>query len=300
MFNWLVLSVLGTIWGASYMFIKIGVAEIPPFTFVSGRVLIAALVLLLAVRLRGFALPSFGRAWLPLVAMGIFNGVIPYTAITWGEQSISSGLAAILTGAMPIFTVILAHFLTHDERLTFSKVLGVLIGFGGVAVLFVPDLQPVLSKAEGNGLRMTFWGDLAVVGAAASYAIATLVARRYLLGTAHMVASAGQLLSAAALMLPLSLAFDNPLELRPSLAPLASLVTLAVLGTAVAYVMYYWLIERIGATGTSLVTYVIPVTALMWGALILGERFDVFALVGLALIIAGIGLVNRRPRGQKT
>jgi drug/metabolite transporter (DMT)-like permease len=267
------------------MFIKVGVAEIPPFTFVEGRVLIAAFALFLALRVRGESLPRTRRVWATLTAMGIFNGVIPYTAITWGETHISSGLAAILTAAMPLFTVILAHYWTHDERLTAGKIVGVLAGFIGVAILFVPELR--------RGIQIEFWGEFAVVVAAASYAVATLVARKYLRGLSHVVASTGQLGTAALWMLPLSLAFDRPFALRPSLVAWGSLAILALLGTAFAYILYYWLIEHTGATRTALVTYLIPITGVLWGALLLREPIEWEAIVGLALIIAGVGLVNR-------
>jgi drug/metabolite transporter (DMT)-like permease len=285
MLAWFILILLGAIWGASYLFIKVGVSEIPPFTFVEGRTLIAAAALFVAMRWRGESLPRARREWLLLIAMGIFNGVIPYTAITWGETHITSALAAILTATMPLFTIILAHFWTQDERLTTAKVAGITLGFVGVIILFLPELR--------RGFQMEFWGQFAVVVAAASYAIATLFARRHLRGVSHVVASTGQLGSAALWMLPLSLAFDHPLALRPSLAAMGSLITLALLGTAFAYVLYYWLIENTGATRTSLVTYLIPITGVMWGAMLLDEAIEWEAIVGLALIIAGVALVNR-------
>lgn len=285
--TWFVLLLLGAIWGASYFFIKVGGEEIPPFTFVEVRVLVAAIALFIVLRMRSEKMPRTRDEWLPLIAMGIFNGVIPYTLITWGETHISSGLASILTAAMPLFTVLIAHFWAHDERLTVVKAVGVVIGFVGVVVLFVPELR--------QGIQMEFWGQFAVVVAAASYAIATVVARKYLHGVSHVVASTGQLASAAVFMLPLSLVFDNPLALHPSFRAMASLATLALLGTAFAYVLYYWLIEHTGVTRTSLVTYLIPITGVMWGALLLNEVVGWESIVGLVLIIAGIGLVNRQP-----
>ena len=283
--SWVILFLLGAIWGASYMFIKVGVAEIPPFTFVAGRTLIAAIALFIVLRLRGESLPRTRRAWLPLIAMGIFNGVIPYTAITWGETHITSGLAAILTAAVPLFTVILGHFWTRDERLTAWKAFGVIVGFLGVAVLFFPELR--------RGIQIEFWGQFAIVIASASYAVATLIAHEKLHGVSNIVAATGQLGSAALFMLPLSIAFDTPFALRPSFVASASLLTLALLGTALAYVLYYWLIEHTGATQTSLVTYLLPIAGVTWGALLLHEPFEWQALAGLVLIIAGIGLVNR-------
>ncbi len=284
--SWFILLLLGAIWGASYFFIKIGGAEIPPFTFVEARTLMAALALMAVLALRKESIPRARREWLVLIGMGIFNGAIPYTLITWGETHISSGLASILTAAMPLFTVIFAHVWTRDERLTLVKAAGVAVGFIGVVILFIPDLR--------QGIQIEFWGQFAVVVAAASYGLATLIAHKFLAGTSHVVASAGQLASAALVMLPLSLAFDHPFTLRPSFEAMGALLILSLMGTAFAYVLYYWLIEHTGATRTSLVTYLIPITGVMWGALLLNEPVEWEALVGLALIIAGIGLVNRQ------
>lgn len=286
MIAWLVLLLLGAIWGASYMFIKVGVAEIPPFAFVEGRLLIASLALCAVIFLRGETIPRTRRAWVPLMAMGIFNGVIPYTMITWGETHITSGLAAILTAAMPLFTILLAHIWTRDERMTLIRLIGVLIGFVGVVVVFLPELR--------HGLQVEFWGQFAVIVAAASYAIATLVARKYLNGVSHVMASTGQMASAALMMLPLSLVFDAPWNLRPSLPAFVSLLTLALLGTSFAYVLYYWLVEHTGATRTSLVTYLIPVFGVFWGVIMLSEKVELEALLGLGLIIGGVLLVNRK------
>lgn len=286
MFAWFVLVLLGAIWGASYLFIKVGGAEIPPFTFVEVRTLVAALALVVVVGVMKEPIPRGRRQWLPLIGMGLFNGVFPYTLITWGELHISSGVASILTATMALFTVLLAHFWTRDERLTPLKVLGIVVGFLGVVVLFLPELA--------YGLQIEVWGELAVVGAGASYAIATLLARKYLQGVSHAVASLGQLGTAAIWMMPLSLAFDNPLSLRPSVAALASLLILALLGTAFAYVLYYWLIEHTGATRTSLVTYLIPITGVAWGAVLLHEAIEWESIVGLLLIIAGVAFVSRQ------
>ncbi|MBI5650270.1 MAG: EamA family transporter [Chloroflexi bacterium] len=287
MFAWFMLIALGSIWGASYLFIKIGGAEIPPFTFVTGRALIAALALLVLLRARGESLPLNRRALKLFAVMGILNGAIPYTAITWGELSISSGLTAILVATVPLFTVIFAHWFTHDERMTPGKLIGIAIGFVGVVILFAPALQQHAQKE--------FFGMFAIIIASASYGGAFIVVRKFMLGFSPAAASAGQLLAGAIYMLPLSLLFDNPLALRPSFGALASLITLALFGTSVAYIIYYWLVEHTGATRASLVTYISPFTGVIWGALILSEPIEWQALVGLALIIAGIGLVNRKP-----
>jgi drug/metabolite transporter (DMT)-like permease len=285
--DWIILIALGTIWGASYLFIKVGGAEIPPLTFVAGRTSIASLALGIALFARRENLPPLHvRAWLPLLGMGIFNSVIPYSLITWGETEISSGLASILTGTMPIFTVLIAHFLTHDEKLTPNKSLGVIIGFVGVVILFLPALQ--------SGLQLSFLGEVAVVVAALSYALASVIAHKFLHGTSHSATSFGQLLTASFVMIPLGLLVEHPFSLHPALAAIGSLITLALLGTAIAYLLYYWLIDHTGATRTSLVTYIIPVSGVILGALVLGERLDWTAFVGLLGIIAGVGLVTRQ------
>ncbi len=287
---WVILLLLGAIWGASYLFIKVGGAEIPPLTFVAGRTLISSAALIAVMALRREAVPSLRRMWLPFVAMGIFNGVIPYTLITWGELHITSGLAAILTAAMPLFTVLIGHFWTQDERLTPIKTLGIIVGFLGVTVLFLPELR--------QGIQMEFWGQFAVVGAAASYGLSTVVAHKYVHGVSHTAAAAGQLGSAAIIMIPLSLLFEQPGTLHPSPVAMGALLTLALLGTAFAYVLYYWLIENTGATRTSLVTYLIPITGVLWGAVLLSEPIVWEDLIGLLLIILGIAFVNRQSEPE--
>ncbi len=286
MFAWLILFLLGAIWGASYLFIKVGVETIPPITFVEGRTLLATLALLVVLQIRKESMPRTLRGWAPLVAVGVFNSVIPYTLISWGEESISSGLAAILTSMVPLFAVVFAHFVTHDERLSVTKVMGVSVGFIGVIVLSLPQLR--------GGIQAQLVGELAVVAASASYASATLIARKFLRGVSYVVASAGQLGVSAVVLLPLSLLFDNPMSLRPSFASLGSLITLSLLGTAFALFLYYWLIANTGATRTTLVTYIMPLMGVMWGALILHEPIEWEAIIGLALIIGGVGLVTRQ------
>ncbi|MBI5303901.1 MAG: EamA family transporter [Chloroflexi bacterium] len=286
MFAWFILFLLGAIWGASFLFIKVGVAEIPPFTFVLGRTLIAATVLFGVMRFRREAFPRTRALWTTFIALGILNGVIPYTLITWGETHITSGLASILNAAMPLFTVLLAHYWTHDERMTMPKMLGVLVGFVGVVIVFLPELR--------GGIQIEFWGQLAVVGAALSYAVATIMARRTLRGVSPVLAAAGQLGTAAMWMVIPSIVIDRPWTLRPTLPALGALVTLAILGTAVAYILYYWLVNHTGATRTSLVTYLLPIFGVMWGAVLLREPIAWEAILGLSLILAGVILVNRK------
>lgn len=280
---------LGSIWGASYLFIKVGVATIPPTTFVAGRVFLAAVVSFVILRLRGVVMPTTWLAWRSFAVMGLLNGAIPYILITWGEQYVDSGLAAILIGATPLFTVIFAQFVLPDERLTLTKALGIGLGFLGVAVLIGPDALA--------GIGVSLLGDLALVGASISYAAAIIWSRLQTRRQDPMAATTGQLVMATVYMLPIALLVGQPW--RSSLDPLgadlpafASLITLAILCTSIAYLIYYWLVAQVGATQTSLVTYISPFTGIVWGALFLGERLDMTAFVGFALILLGMGLIT--------
>ena len=286
--NFLILLCLGLIWGASFLFIKVAVVTIPPFTVAFGRTALAALILYLVMRSRGLKMPALGSVWGSFLVMGLCNGAVPYTLITWAEIHIDSGLAAITNALMPLFTVILAHVFTADERFNWMKLIGVLLGFLGVFALIGP--------AALKGLGTHVLAQLAVMAAALCYAIAAIYGRR-LSGMPPLVSAAGQLTAAALLTLPFSLIIDTPWKLNPALLSIGGVVCLSLLGTALAYILYYHLLARIGATNVSLVTYLIPVTGVMWGALLLGERLHWTAFLALALILTGIAGVNGRLPG---
>ena len=226
--NFVILLVLGLIWGASFLFIKVAVATIPPFTVAFGRTAPAALVLYLVLRSRGLRMPSFGPLWGSFLLMGLFNGALPYTLITWAEIHIDSGLAAIINALMPLFTVLLAHFFTQDERLNFMKIAGIFLGFLGVLALFGPAFL--------KGLGTHVFSQLAVMGAALCYAISVIYGRR-LREITPWVSATGQLICAAFLTLPMSLVIDAPWKLSPTLLSLGALACLSLLGTALAYTL---------------------------------------------------------------
>lgn len=279
------LILLGSIWGASYLFIKVGGEVVPPLTLVFSRTAIASVVLFVTLRVKGERVPRWNDAiWKWFVLMGVINTVVPYTLITWGELYISSGLAAILIATLPIFTVLLAHWLTHDEKITPRKLLGVMAGFVGVVILFLPDL------AQGQELFLA--GGIAVLGAALSYAIAGIYARKTLKGVSPISSAFGQMLTAAVMILPASLLVERPWTISPTPASIFSILMLGVVGSGFAYILLYWLIAQVGATRTSLVTYVSPIVALILGAVILQEPLHWTMVVGLGLIIGGVGLVT--------
>ncbi len=279
------LLILGTVWGASYLFIKVGVAEVPALTFVTARLVLGAVIMWPVVKGLGYALPRSRSLWGSYVVMGLLSGALPYSLVTWGEVHISSGLAALLQATMPLFTVLLAHFWTADERLTPIRVVGVVVGFLGVGVLLLPELR--------RGFQAGLLGQVAVVVSSISYAAAAIFARNRLRGQSPLVSTAGQLTAGAALMLPLSLVVDRPFHLAPSLPVVASWLGLTILGTVVAYAIYYTLIERTSATFVSTVTYVIPVNGLILGAAVLGEPLNLTVLWSLALILLGVLLVRK-------
>jgi len=275
--NLLLLLLLGTIWGSSYLFIKIAVADVPPLTLVAGRLVLAALILWGLMAVSRQAMPRRRSLWGTYTIMGFFSGTLPYVLISWGEQYISSGLAALLQATMPIFTVLMAHVAIGEERLTAASV-------AGVAVM-LPDLR--------QGLQASLWGQVAIVVSSVSYAGAAVYARLRLRGQPPMASTTGQMTMGAVLTLPLALIFDRPFDLSPSPQAWWAWLGLILLGTVVAYIIYYALIERTSATFVSMVTYVIPVNGLLLGAVVLHEALTVNVLASAALILTGVMLVRR-------
>ena len=282
--NYVLLLSLGAIWGSSYMFIRVAVAEVPALTLVAARLLLAAAILWIALRASGRPIPRDRRLWVAYAVMGVLSGALPYTLISWGEQYIHSSLAALLQATMPIFTVILAIFLADDEHLTWTTAFGVVIGFAGVVVLMLPDLR--------NGLHADLLGQFAIVGASVSYAAAAIFARNRLRGEPPLSSTMGQMTMGALFTVPLSLIIDRPFPLSPSAPAVLSWLGLTILGTVLAYIIYYALIDRTSATFVSTVTYIIPIVGLALGALVLDEPVTANLLISAVLIIAGVLLVR--------
>lgn len=282
--TYLMLGLLGLIWGSSFLFIKLGVDEMPPAFVAGGRLVSGLLFLLVVLRLQGLGLPV-RRLWGPLVVVAFLNNVLPWVLIPWGEQRISSSLASILNATTPFFTVLIAHVATSDDRLTREKLAGIGLGFLGVIVLIGADLRDVMSAGA--------LGDLAVLIAAASYGVAAVYARMHLRGNDHTVIAAGQLGFGLLMMIPLMILTRGGLTGMPSTTALLAVAALGVFGSGLAYIIYYWLIERASASQVSLVTYLLPVTAVLWGFFLLNETFGVNTFAGLVLICGGIFLVNK-------
>lgn len=289
--NLLLLFILGAIWGTSFLFIKVIVSEVPPMTLVAGRLGIAAAAMWLLLRLRGKTPPRDPKLWRAYAVVGLFNGALPFSLISWGEQHIPSGLAALLQSTTPIFTILLAHVLTSDERITPKKLLGIVLGFTGVGLLMWPELR--------GGLQASLWGQLAIIGSSICYALATIFARRHLHGQPPMISAAGQFTMGFVYILPLSLLIERPFDLAPSARALGSWVTLSLLGTVVAYSIYYTLLQRASATFVTTVTYLVPINALILGALVLDEALHPQLFLSLGLILSGVVLTRERARDSE-
>lgn len=282
--DWVVLVSLGMIWGGSFLFVRIAVHDLPPFTVVFGRVALAATLIFLYTRLRGERLPAEPRLWGAFLVMAAINLVIPFSLIAWGETKIDAGLASILNATTPLFTVILATLFTRDERATPSKTLGVLIGFAGVVVLIGPEALA--------GLTGSVLGQLAIVAASFSYAVVGLFARRFR-GLPSGAVALGILTCGTVLMAPLA-ALERPWALNPSGEALAAVAALAVFSTTFTYVLMFWLLARRGATNTSLSTFIVPVSGVLLGMAVLGEEPSSTTLLGMAVIFAGLIFVDGR------
>lgn len=286
--EWVLLAALSLVWGASFFFIAITVRELPPVTIVALRVGLAALALLAVVRIMGLTMPMDRRAWLVFLGMGLLNNVIPFCLIVWGQTIIASGLAAILNATSPLFTVIAAHFLTKDEKMTANKLAGVLIGFLGVVLM--------LGAPVSSGFGSSLWGELAVLVAAVSYALSAIYGRRLgAMGISPLPAAAGQLCASTLLLIPAALLIDRPWALSaPSAVTWAALAGIALLSTALAYVLFYRILATAGPTNLMLVTFLIPVSAILLGTFVLGERLELRHFLGMAMIAAGLVAVDGR------
>jgi drug/metabolite transporter (DMT)-like permease len=283
--DWLALLVLSLLWGGTFLFVKIAVVEIPPMTLVLSRVAIGAGVLLAILAALGRPVPDPKR-WRDYLGMGLLNNAIPFTLIFWGQAQIAAGLAAILNAAMPIFTVVVMHLFTTDERATPQKVAGVLLGMAGVVLLVGPDAL--------GGLGLAVWAQLACLAATVSYAFSALWARR-LRGLAPLEAAAGQLTASTLLMAPLAFLVDRPWTLAmPSATALACVLALGLASTALAYIVFFRILQRAGGTNAALVTLLIPPSAILLGFLVLGERLDPLDFAGLAVLALGLAVIDGR------
>jgi drug/metabolite transporter (DMT)-like permease len=284
--EWLVFLALAGAWGSSYLFIKIGLETLTPLTLVAARVAIGAAVLAVAMRLTGQQLPRHRAAYGHLFVVALLGIVIPFTLISWGEQTIDSGLAAILTGTVPLFAIVLAAMVLADEPITTNRLLGLLVGFAGLVILTSPSL------ADGFGGSLP--GQLALIGSSVSYAGAGVYARHTVREVAPLPSAFLEVGFAFLVALALALLFGDPFATRIEPSTVLSVLWLGLIGSGLAFLAFFFLLGRWGATRTSLVAYLMPIVGVVLGVLVLGENVGLPVLIGMALIIAGIAVANSR------
>lgn len=288
--EWLLLLLLSILWGASFFFIGVAVRSIPPFTIVFGRVAIAAAVMLVVLYLQGERLPTSPRVWGGFIGMGLLSNLFPFSLITWGQTQVPVGLTSIIIASTPIFAAVLAHFWTQDEPLTLLKVGGILLGLCGVTVLIGPNLL--------GGIGVRGMAQLAILAAALFYGVAPIFGRLYR-DVPSMVMTTGMLVSTSVMVAPIALWYDFPLAKQPDLISVGALLCLALFATALAYILYFRILATAGATNTSLVTLLIPVSAVLLGIMFLGEAITSNSLLGMGLILSGLILIDGRIFKEK-
>ena len=286
--DWLTLIAMALIWGAAFLFIRIAVLEVAPLTYVWLRLALAAAAMWLFLWWRGQSAGLPRPVWGAMFVLALFNNAIPFVLFGWGQTHIASGLAAILNATTPIWGVVVAHLFTGDEKLTGRKFAGVALGFAGVTLMIGPTLL--------GSLGTNLLAQLACVAAALCYAFAGVWARRFrAMGISPISVTTGQLTAGALMMTPVALLIDRPwLDAIPSLKAIGAIVALAVVCSAFAYILYFRLIDRAGATNALLVTLLVPPVAIFLGSLVLHEVIEPRDFAGLALIALGLAAIDGR------
>jgi drug/metabolite transporter (DMT)-like permease len=286
--EWSMLVALSVLWGGSFFFTSVALTALPPFTIVVLRVGIAAIVLNLLLPVLGLRVPMTLRVWVTFFSMGLLSNALPFCLIVYGQTQITSGLASILNATTPLFTVLIAHVATEDEKISANRLAGVLVGFAGVAALIGPD---ALAGAGSNVLA-----QLSCIAAAICYGCSGVYGRRMrAMGLPPLVASTGMVTASTVLLIPIALFVDRPWTLDvPGLAAWGAVFGMAMLSTVLAYFLYFRILASAGATNLMLVTFLIPVSAILLGVLVLGEQLEPQHLAGMALIGAGLAAIDGR------
>lgn len=274
--------------GWTFFFVGVAVKALPPLTIVSLRVTLASLMLLMVVHVSGLRLSVKREVWIAFLVMSLLNNVIPFSLIVWGQTHIASGLASILNATTPLFTVIAAHIWTRDEKMNPMKVIGVAIGFSGVVVMIGYDAI--------FGLSRSIYGQCAILGAAVSYSFAGIYGRRFRkLGVKPILTATGQITTSSVILIPVALLVEKPFTLPfPGLEVWSAIIGLAVLSTALAYILYFRVLATAGATNVLLVTLLIPVSATLLGTTFLGEQLELKHMLGMGLISIGLLSIDGR------
>lgn len=289
--HWLVFLLLGAIWSSSFMWIKIAVQEIGPNMLVAFRALFGLLFGLAVIFIQRTRWPRDLKTWFALLLLGLTNVAIPFFLISWGEQSIDSAVASILDATVPLFTILIAHFALHDDKITVPKVMGLVIGFAGVMVLMSKDLL----HASTNSLL----GQAAVILASAFYAVSSVYVRRTTEDTPGIMRSAVPLMSASAVMWIATFLFESPVQFPQLGITWVALLWLGVFGSGLAFLMAYYLIHEIGPTRTTMVTYLFPLGGVLLGVTFLHEKLTWQLIVGASLIVLSLVVANWQPKEKQ-
>lgn len=286
--EWGLLLTLSVLWGGSFFFNSVAVKEMPTLMVVVTRVSLAAIILLIATRAFGVRMPRDGLVWVAFFGMGFLNNVVPFSLIVWGQAHLASGVASILNATTPLFTVVVAHFCTSDEKMTGARLAGVLVGLAGVAIMIGGDAI--------TSLGVNVIAQLACLAAAISYAFAGVFGRRFkAMCVSPLATAAGQVTASSVMLMPVMLLVDKPWTLPlPSVDAISAVVCLAALSTALAYILYFRILATAGATNLLLVTFLIPVTAILLGVLVLGETLQPRHWIGMGLIGLGLAAIDGR------
>lgn len=285
----LFLLMLSTLWGASYTFIRVGVETIPPITFIATRTLIAGGMLFAVIRARGSKLPKDAATWRRFLFQACLNSAIPFTLIAWGEHFVNAGLAATLNSTTPIFTFLLTAVITRHEPVTGRKLFGVIAGLIGSSL--------IIGLGAFENLGHELLAQLAIVAATICYAGAAIYGRGFK-GLDPIVPAAGSLICGATMLVPLSLMVDRPWTLAPSMESILALLCLAVFSTAIAFVIYFRLIQTLGSVGVTAQAYLRAPMGVAIGIIFLGERLTPTAWIGLICVIAGVAAMTIPSRKQ--
>ena len=287
-YDWVMLITLATVWGGSFLFNAILVAELPVITIVAIRVTVAALALWGFVRVTGRKIPTTPQVWGALLILGVLNNAIPFSLIVQGQTQITSGLASILNATTPFFTILVAGFFLTDERFSALRILGVFVGFSGVVLMVGPEAL--------GGLGADFWAQLCALGAALSYGFASVFGRRFRdLKVDPVMVATGQVTMSSLVLWPIALWIDGPQDiLGLSFNAAASMFGFAVLCPSFAYILYFRILERAGATNISLVTFLVPISAIILGVLVLGESIFIKEIIGMTVIGLGLAIIDGR------
>jgi len=288
--HWFVFILLGIIWSSSFMWIKIAMREVGPLTLVAFRALFGLLFCGVVILIQRAALPRTFREWFPLLVVGLTNIAIPFFLISWGELHIDSAVASILDATVPLFTILIAHFLLQDDKITLPKTLGLILGFLGIVILMSKDMG-----ASSSSLL----GQAAVIVASIFYAISAIYIRKTTVDTPGIVRSAGPLVSATATMWLGTLIFESPVQIPQLGITWVALLFMGVLGSGLAFVMAFYLIHEIGPTRTTMVTYLFPLGGVILGVTFLHEQLTWQVIAGAIIIIASLVIANWEPKKQE-